>query len=68
MGMKECRERAGLTPQEVAAALHVSVPAVWHWENGVHLPASKKLPQIANLYGCSIGDLLAAPARREAAQ
>ena len=58
--MREFREKAGLTQQQVAAAMGVTNGVVSHWESGRKLPNAAKLPRIAALYKCSINDLFEA--------
>lgn len=69
LGFWEARVAAGLTASEVAQILKVSLTAVFEWENGKHLPHARRLMQIAELYNCSIYDLLTPagkPKRRKA--
>lgn len=54
---RECRQRAGLTQVETAAALNVDQTAISQWENGTTQPRADKLPLLAKLYGCTIDDL-----------
>jgi len=58
MGFREARENAGLSPMDAAAALKVSLATIYYWESGVYRPAGKRLPEIAQLYRCSIDALL----------
>lgn len=58
MGFKEARVKAGLTVRRVSIALDVSQTAVFSWENGTHSPETRRLPQIAKLYGCTVDELL----------
>ena len=58
--MKACREATGLTQAEVAEKIGVSQSTVAVWETG-GLPNAAKLPQIAALYKCEIGDLFEKP-------
>ena len=55
---KVLREKAGLSVKQVMDALHVSDAAVYFWETGANAPSTKKLPDIAKLYGCTIDELL----------
>ena len=55
--IRQCRERQGLTQQEVAAALHVEQSSVSMWETGKTTPRADMLPRIAKLLGCTVGDL-----------
>lgn len=59
MRLKEMRKRAGLTAKDVALAMGVSFQNVYNWENGSYLPPTKRLPEIAKLYGCTVDALLA---------
>jgi transcriptional regulator with XRE-family HTH domain len=49
--LKTKREKAGLTQQDVAKALHYSTPQfVSNWERGVSLPPLDALPKLAVLF------------------
>ena len=52
------RKRVGLRQCEVAEILGISQVSVWQWENGKALPRADKLPALAELYGCTIDDLI----------
>lgn len=58
MRLKEMRKRAGLTARDVALEMGVSFQNVYNWENGSYLPPTKRLPEIARLYGCTVDELL----------
>ena len=58
MGFKEARERAGLSPMQAAERLKVSLATVYYWETGAYRPTGKRLPEIAELYHCSVDELL----------
>lgn len=58
MGFKSARIAAGLSVREVMEKLGVSDAAVYQWETGVQAPRASRLPQIAELYGCTVDDLL----------
>lgn len=58
MGFKNARIRAGLSVSQVMDALKVSDAAVYQWETNVTRPSTKRLPEIAALYGCTIDELL----------
>lgn len=57
MSFREQRIKAGLSVADVMKALSVSDAAVYQWETGVSMPAGKRLPEIAKLYGCTVDDL-----------
>ena len=58
MNFKKARLAAGLTVQEVVRALKVSDSAVYMWETGQMMPKTSRLHEIAELYGCTIDELL----------
>ena len=58
MSFRKAREAAGLSVAEVMKSLSVSDAAVYQWETGVNMPTTKRLPEIAKLYGCSVDELL----------
>lgn len=58
MSFKSARERAGLSPMQVAQKLKVSLATIYYWESGKYYPAKKRLPEIAALYRCSADELL----------
>lgn len=60
MGFKKAREAAGISMQEAAAQIGVSFQAISLWENGKTMPKASKLLKIAEVYGCSVNDLIAA--------
>lgn len=52
------RKRADLTQKEVADILGLDQTTVSRWERGRKLPRADRLPRIADLYHCSVDDLL----------
>lgn len=57
MRIKECRERLGLTQQQLGAETGVAPFVVENWEREAYLPLSRQLPRLAQALGCSIDDL-----------
>ena len=57
MRIRELRERRGLTGTELARMTGVTLLAVIGWENGSKTPTTDKLPTIAAVLECEIGDL-----------
>ena len=49
--LKELRERAKLSPEQVAEALGVSAHAVYYWESCRRQPKISDLPKIAEVLG-----------------
>lgn len=58
MNIKEAREKAGLTQQDLANELGVGQSTVAMWETQKSLPRTDKLPALAKILGCTIDDLL----------
>lgn len=56
----KARIKAELNQEQAAAALHVDRSTIAKWETGKAKPRADKLPAIARLYQCSIGELLSA--------
>lgn len=56
--IKKLREDAGLTQAGLASRMgYTSQSTVAMWESGERKPPSDKLPQLAEVLKCSIGDL-----------
>lgn len=58
--IRELRVLAGLSQNEFAQRMGISVPAVSFWESGVQRPAIDKLPKIAGILGVAIDELFSA--------
>lgn len=58
MSFKSAREQSGLKITDVMKVLGVTDSAVYQWESGYTKPDIDKLPVMAELYGCSINELL----------
>ena len=54
----KARIKANLRQEQAADALHIERSTVAKWETGKAKPRADKLPAIARLYQCSIGELL----------
>lgn len=59
------RMRAGLTQREVANRLGVNPSTVTHWEKGRNFPTVSCLPKLAELYGCTVDELLECKKEKE---
>lgn len=57
--LKNYRKEKGLTQEELAEKLHVSRSAVAKWENGLGLPSSESLDEMATFFGITSEELLA---------
>ena len=58
MNLYSKRKEAGLTQATVAQALNVTVSAIPQWESGATKPRIEYLTTLAELYGCTIEELL----------
>lgn len=58
MNLCEIRTKTGLTQTEVAKKLNVTQSAVAMWENGRTYPRTSILKKLADLYGCTVDELL----------
>ena len=52
------RKEHNMTQMQLADALGISFQAVSNWERGNSMPDISKLPELAELFGCSIAELL----------
>lgn len=56
--LKYLRERKDFSVKEISAALGITERAYYNYEKGVRDPSLKMLIKIANVYGCSLDDLV----------
>lgn len=56
--LKEARENAGLTQEQVAQAVMVSRQTISNWENGKSLPDIVSIMSLSELYQISLDELL----------
>lgn len=55
---KRIRREAGMTAQEVATKIGVSISTLFSWESGKTSPDSTRVIQLAGLYGCTADELI----------
>lgn len=55
--LRSLRALSGLSQQDVANALGIGQTTVSMWETADSCPKAAMLPEIAQLYGCSVADL-----------
>ena len=58
LGIKKMRERSGITQKELATQLGVDQSTVCLWETGKTQPRAKLLTKIAEIFGCTVDELL----------
>lgn len=58
MSIREARKKAGLSQGKVAEALGVTTGAVSMWEIGLTQPRPDKLVALADLFKCTVDELL----------
>ena len=56
--LKEARQKAGMTQEQVAEKIMVSRVTVSHWENGKSLPDIVSLISLSDLYSISLDELV----------
>ena len=56
--LKYLRERKDFSVKEISAALGITERAYYNYEKGVRDPSLNMLIKIANVYGCSLDDLV----------
>lgn len=61
MRIKELRTAEGISQQALAVDCGVSQAVVSQWENGIVLPRTRQLPDLARALNCSIDELFAQP-------
>ena len=57
MKIRELRDRAGMTQDELAASVGVVRSVVANWEVEISLPKVRQLPLLAEVLECSIDEL-----------
>lgn len=60
-GIRPRRRAAGMTLEDLAAAVGCSLQAVSCWERGQTMPTADRLPQLARALGCTIDELYTEP-------
>lgn len=68
MNFRTARLSAGLSVAQVVEALSVSDAAVYQWETGVTTPNTKRIIEVAKLYGVTVDYLLAEDGSTEPVQ
>ena len=58
MGFYKARKAAGLTQMQAAKLLGVTDATISQWENGETRPKTNRLSKVAEIYGCTIDELL----------
>lgn len=56
--LRKKRTERGLTQRQVADSLGVEPNTVSQWESGVREPRVCQLPKLAELFGCTVDELL----------
>ncbi len=58
MNIKKLREEKGFTQKEIANLLGVTHTAISNYEKGIREPNIKNLIKLADIFGCSLDELL----------
>jgi transcriptional regulator with XRE-family HTH domain len=56
--IRRYRKAAGLSQIALARALGISGPSVNEWESGKSRPSIERLPDLAQILGCDVADLV----------
>lgn len=56
--IKRCRDQAGLTQDEVGEKLDIGLEAVSRMERGITVPTITRLAELADIFGCTLEDLI----------
>ena len=56
--IKNRREQMGLTQKELAQRIGVTQGAVTQWEIGISRPSLTTLCKLADVFGCSVDDIV----------
>jgi len=56
--LKQCRERKGLTQEDVAERLHITRQAVSKWERGINEPDIETIIRLSDIYEVTLDHLL----------
>lgn len=56
--LRKARRAAGLTQDDVAAHFGIARVSVTQWESGKTKPTAERMPQLADLYGVRLDDLM----------
>lgn len=64
--LKSLREQAKLTQEDIAYKLNIDRSTIAKWETGEAMPRADKLPQLAQILGCTIDELFACPKKKRA--
>jgi transcriptional regulator with XRE-family HTH domain len=66
--IKTCREKSGLTQDQVGELLEIGAEAVSRIERGISVPTLTRLAELADVFQCPIEDLLGSSSNRSADQ
>lgn len=56
-GIKQKREALNITQKQLADLLGIERSTVAKWEAGAAFPSAGKLPRLAEVLGCTVGEL-----------
>lgn len=58
MSYRQARVKAGLSIAEAAKRINVTRATIWLWETGKGNPLLDNLKKMAEVYGCTVADLV----------
>jgi len=56
-GLRQMRRKAGMTQQDFSRRLGVDRKTVISWEAGINIPSPRQLAALAEMFGCTVGEL-----------
>lgn len=67
MNFVNARKRTGMSQMEVARRLGIDQSSVAYWETGKNIPRASMLVKLADLYCCTIDELMGRNANQNSA-
>lgn len=65
VGLRELRERRGLTQQELAEQVNATHGLISQYENGITSPSMARATKLARFFGVTLDDLFINPAESQ---
>ena len=56
-GLRQMRRRAEMTQQDFSERIGVTRATIIAWESGTSIPSPRQLTALAEMFGCTVGEL-----------
>jgi len=56
-GLRQMRRKAGMIQQDLSERIGVTRATIISWESGASSPNSRQLAALAEMFGCTVGEL-----------